>query len=77
MSEIVLEGVSKRFGGVAAVDGVSFRAEKGKFVVLLGPSGCGKSTLLRMIAGLEEVSAGKVFIEGRDVTALDPTKRRL
>ena len=77
MSEIVLEGVSKRFGGVAAVDGVSFRAEKGKFVVLLGPSGCGKATLLRMIAGLEDDSAGKVFIEGRDVTALDPTKRRL
>ncbi len=77
MSEIVLEGVTKRFGGMAAVDRVSFRAEKGKFVVLLGPSGCGKSTLLRMIAGLEEVTEGKVFIEGRDVTALDPTKRKL
>jgi sn-glycerol 3-phosphate transport system ATP-binding protein len=77
LSEIVLEGVTKRFGGVAAVDGVSLRAEKGKFVVLLGPSGCGKSTLLRLIAGLEEVSAGKILIEGRDVTALDPTKRKL
>jgi sn-glycerol 3-phosphate transport system ATP-binding protein len=77
LSEIVLEGVTKRFGGVAAVDGVSLRAEKGRFVVLLGPSGCGKSTLLRLIAGLEEVSAGKIFIEGRDVTALDPTKRKL
>ncbi|HWI35373.1 MAG TPA: ABC transporter ATP-binding protein, partial [Burkholderiales bacterium] len=77
MSEIVLEGVTKRFGDVAAVDGVSFRAEKGKFVVLLGPSGCGKSTLLRLIAGLEDITEGKVFIEGRDVTALDPTKRGL
>jgi sn-glycerol 3-phosphate transport system ATP-binding protein len=77
LSEIVLEGVTKRFGRTSAVDGVSFRAERGKFVVLLGPSGCGKSTLLRLIAGLEEVSEGKVFIEGRDVTALDPTKRRL
>jgi sn-glycerol 3-phosphate transport system ATP-binding protein len=77
MSEIVLEKVSKRFGGVKAVDEVSFRAEKGKFVVLLGPSGCGKSTLLRLVAGLEEVSEGKIFIEGRDVTALDPTKRKL
>ncbi|MFN2645561.1 MAG: ABC transporter ATP-binding protein [Burkholderiales bacterium] len=77
MSDIVLEGVTKRFGGVAAVDGVSFRAEHGRFVVLLGPSGCGKSTLLRLIAGLEEVSDGKIFIEGRDVTALDPTKRKL
>jgi sn-glycerol 3-phosphate transport system ATP-binding protein len=77
VSEIVLEKVSKRFGGVKAVDEVSFRAEKGKFVVLLGPSGCGKSTLLRLVAGLEEVSEGKIFIEGRDVTALDPTKRKI
>jgi sn-glycerol 3-phosphate transport system ATP-binding protein len=75
--EIVLEGVSKRFGGVKAVHEVSFRAQAGKLVVLLGPSGCGKSTLLRLVAGLEEVSEGKVFIDGRDVTALDPTKRRI
>ena len=73
---IVLESVTKRFGAVTAVDGVSFRADKGKFVVLLGPSGCGKSTLLRLIAGLEQVSEGRILIEGRDVTALDPTKRR-
>jgi sn-glycerol 3-phosphate transport system ATP-binding protein len=77
LSEIILEGVTKRFGGVVAVDGVSLRAEKGRFVVLLGPSGCGKSTLLRLIAGLEEVSEGRILIEGRDVTALDPTKRKL
>ena len=74
---IVLEGVTKRFGAVTAVDRVSFRAEKSKFVVLLGPSGCGKSTLLRLIAGLEEVTEGKILIEGRDVTRLDPTKRRI
>ena len=77
MSEIVLEQVTKRYGRVTAVEGVSFRAERGSFVVLLGPSGCGKSTLLRLIAGLEEVSAGKIHIEGREVTALDPTERRL
>jgi sn-glycerol 3-phosphate transport system ATP-binding protein len=77
LSEIVLEDVTKRFGGVAAVDGVSLRAEKAKFLVLLGPSGCGKSTLLRLIAGLEDVTTGKVFIDGRDVTALDPTRRKL
>jgi len=77
MSEIVLEGVTKRFGAVTAVDRVSFRAEKGRFVVLLGPSGCGKSTLLRLIAGLEDVTGGKILIEGRDVTALDPTQRGL
>jgi len=50
VSEITLESVSKRFGAVKAVDAISFRAEKGKFVVLLGPPGCGKSTLLRLIA---------------------------
>ncbi len=77
MSEIVLEQVSKRYGRVTAVEGVSFRAERASFVVLLGPSGCGKSTLLRLIAGLEEVSAGRIAIEGRDVTGLSPTERRL
>ena len=77
MPEIVLEKVSKRFARVTAVDGVSFRAAPGKFVVLLGPSGCGKSTLLRLVAGLEQVSEGRILIEGRDVTALDPTRRRI
>ena len=77
MSQIVLEKVTKRFGALKAVDAVSFRAEKGRFVVLLGPSGCGKSTLLRLVAGLEELDEGRILIEGRDVTALDPTKRRL
>ena len=77
VSEIRLEEVTKRFGAVRAVDAVSFGAQKGKFVVLLGPSGCGKSTLLRLIAGLEEVSEGRIFIEDRDVTNLDPTKRRI
>jgi sn-glycerol 3-phosphate transport system ATP-binding protein len=77
MSEIVLENVTKRFGRVAAVDRVGFRVESGKFLVLLGPSGCGKSTLLRLIAGLEDVSEGRIAIEGRDVTRLTPEKRRI
>ena len=77
MSEIVLEKVTKRFGRVKAVDAVSFRAEAGKFVVLLGPSGCGKSTLLRLIAGLEDVTEGRILIDGRDVTRLTPDKRRV
>ncbi|MFZ5541706.1 MAG: ABC transporter ATP-binding protein [Pseudomonadota bacterium] len=75
MSEIVLEGVSKRYGTVRAVDRVSLHAESGKFLVLLGPSGCGKSTILRLIAGLEDPNAGRVFIGGRDVTRLAPDKR--
>jgi sn-glycerol 3-phosphate transport system ATP-binding protein len=77
MSEIVLEGVSKRYGEVRAVDGVSFRAASGQFLVLLGPSGCGKSTVLRLIAGLEDVTKGRILIGGRDVTRLDPDKRRI
>ena len=77
MSEIVLEGVSKHYGAVRAVDNVSLRADAGKFLVLLGPSGCGKSTVLRLIAGLEEVTRGRVLIGGRDVTRLDPDKRRV
>ena len=77
MSEIVLEKVTKRFGAMKAVDGVSFRAESGKFVVLLGPSGCGKSTVLRLIAGLEDVTEGRILIDGRDVVRLTPDKRHV
>jgi sn-glycerol 3-phosphate transport system ATP-binding protein len=77
MTEIVLEGVSKHYGAVRAVDGVSFHAASGKFLVLLGPSGCGKSTVLRLIAGLEDVTQGRILIGGRDVTRLDPDKRRV
>jgi sn-glycerol 3-phosphate transport system ATP-binding protein len=77
VSQIVLESVTKAFGRVKAVADVSFRAEAGKFMVLLGPSGCGKSTLLRLIAGLEEPTEGRIFIAGRDVTRLAPEKRKV
>jgi multiple sugar transport system ATP-binding protein len=71
-----LEGVTKRFrGGVEAVRDVTLTVEPGEFIVLVGPSGCGKSTLLRMIAGLEEVSAGRVHIGEKDVTNQLPQHR--
>src|ERR1700750_53682 len=76
VAEIVLDNVSKVFsGGVVAVDGVSLTIGSGEFRVLVGPSGCGKSTLLRMIAGLEEVSAGTISIGEVDVTDLAPRAR--
>jgi sn-glycerol 3-phosphate transport system ATP-binding protein len=75
MSEIVIDGVSRFWGPTRALEKVSFRVDSGRFAVLLGPSGCGKSTLLRIIAGLDQASAGHVRIAGRDVTDLPPAKR--
>jgi multiple sugar transport system ATP-binding protein len=72
---IRLEGVSKAFGAVRAVDDVSLEIADGEFLVLVGPSGCGKSTLLRMIAGLEEATDGTIWIGDRDVTDLAPRSR--
>jgi multiple sugar transport system ATP-binding protein len=75
MAEIRLDHVSKAFGTFTAVDDVSLEVADGEFLVLVGPSGCGKSTLLRMIAGLEEVTAGEISIGERDVTDLAPRSR--
>ena len=75
MSGLTLEGVSKHFGSVAAVQDAVLTVPHGTFVCLLGPSGCGKTTLLRMIAGLEDPSAGRILLDGADITPL-PTHRR-
>ena len=76
MAHIELESVTKLFAGdVHAVDGIDLTIADGEFMVLVGPSGCGKSTLLRMIAGLEEPTAGTISIGGRDVTDLAPRHR--
>jgi multiple sugar transport system ATP-binding protein len=76
VAEIRLESVNKVYaGGVHAVHDVDLTIGSGEFMVLVGPSGCGKSTLLRMIAGLEEVSEGSIWIGDRDVTDLTPRER--
>ncbi|MBW6424811.1 sn-glycerol-3-phosphate ABC transporter ATP-binding protein UgpC [Rhizobium sp. XQZ8] len=74
-AKIELRDVRKSFGAVNIIHGLDLSIEGGEFVVFVGPSGCGKSTLLRMIAGLEDVTSGDIFIAGRDVTELDPAKR--
>ena len=76
MATVTLEGVSKTYrGGVQAVQGVDLAIRDGEFVVIVGPSGCGKSTLLRMVAGLEEITAGTLTIDGRKVNRLEPGER--
>ncbi|MSR23072.1 MAG: ATP-binding cassette domain-containing protein [Gemmatimonadetes bacterium] len=72
---IQLDGLTKRYGGLAVVSRVSLDIANGEMFVLLGPSGSGKSTLLRMIAGLAEVDEGRVWLDGRDVTHVSPSKR--
>ena len=77
MSELRLERVEKDFGGVTALRGLDLTAADGELLVVLGPSGCGKSTLLRVAAGLEEPTAGRVLIGGRDVTHVPPGRRNV
>ena len=72
---VSLEGLAKRFGEVAAVDGVSLEIADGEFFSMLGPSGSGKTTTLRMIAGFELPTAGRVLLHGQDVTGLAPFDR--
>jgi ABC-type sugar transport system ATPase subunit len=77
MTFLRLESIEKKFGAAHIIRGVDFAAAKGEFVVFVGPSGCGKSTLLRMIAGLEDVTRGRVSIDGRDVTHAEPAAREV
>jgi multiple sugar transport system ATP-binding protein len=75
MSTIELRQVEKKFGDLHAVKPLDLTIQDGEFIVLLGPSGCGKTTTLRMISGLETVSGGTIWLDGRNVTWLHPSER--
>ncbi len=75
MSGVTLDTVIKRYGATQVIHGIDLDIQDGEFCVFVGPSGCGKSTLLRMVAGLEETTAGTIRIGNRDVTRLDPSDR--
>jgi ABC-type sugar transport system ATPase subunit len=77
MAELRLHQVVKRFGQAEVIHGIDLEIEHGQFVVFVGPSGCGKSTLLRMVAGLEEVTDGEIFIDGELVNEVDAARRGL
>jgi len=75
MVDVVLDGVSKKFGTTTAVENMNMQVHDGEFVVLLGPTGAGKTTTLRLVAGLEKPDSGSIAIGGRDMTASAPAAR--
>src|SRR5919202_4627610 len=75
MAGVSLRDVRKSYGQMEVIHGVSCEIADGELVVVVGPSGCGKSTLLRMVAGLEEISAGEIAIGGRVVNGIEPKDR--
>ncbi len=77
MAYIEFEQIDKFYGVNQVLKGVSLSIEKGDFVTLLGPSGCGKSTLLRCLSGLEEISGGRILLDGEDITNKDPKDRNI
>ncbi len=77
MATVNLRGLEKSYGATKVVHGVDLEIAHGEFVVLVGPSGCGKSTLLRMIAGLEDITGGELYIGGALANALPPQKRNI
>src|SRR5438094_848543 len=74
---LAIEGASKSFGKVAALADVTLGVSAGEFVTILGPSGSGKTTLLKVIAGFETADAGRILVDGSEVTDLDPAQRKI
>ena len=77
MPRVSFEHIVKKYGALTVLEDLNLAVDDGEFLVLLGPSGCGKTTLLNLLAGLLEVTAGRIIIGGRDVTDLDPKDRGL
>ena len=77
MGVLHVRGLKRHYGKIAAVDGVDLETARGEFVTVLGPSGSGKTTLMRLIAGLEQPSAGDILIDGRSVLGVPPRKRNV
>src|SRR5207247_10051891 len=75
MASVLFQDIEKSFGTTKVIHSLSFDIQDGEFMVLVGPSGCGKSTLLRMLAGLEEITAGTIAIDGKTVNDLDSKDR--
>ena len=77
MSNLRVEHLGKSYGSSNVLTDINLSVENGEFIVLVGPSGCGKSTLLRMIAGLDGVTTGDIYIGDRLVNGLAPAERRI
>lgn len=77
MAKLVMQQISKAFGDTRVVENLDLEIDEGELFVLLGPSGCGKSTVLRLIAGLEEIDSGQMFISGREVNHVAPKDRNV
>jgi spermidine/putrescine ABC transporter ATP-binding subunit len=76
-NKVVMEGVERRFGQTVAVESLDLSIREGEFLTMLGPSGCGKTTTLRIIAGFVDPTAGKIFLDGREIVGIPPNRREV
>src|SRR5438067_12036179 len=75
MAYLELQNLHRDFGSVKALDGIEIELGEGEFLSLLGPSGCGKTTALRLVAGFDRPDAGRIVVDGKDITNVSPNKR--